>query len=295
MKPARWLKGPLNYIGGKFKLLPQLLPEFPQDVALFVDLFAGGCNVGINAVAQRVRCLDVNSKVIDLYQALQQRPPDTVLAQIDARIAEFGLSKTNQAGYLQFRAAYNAAPDPIDLYTLAAFSFNYQLRFNAALQYNNPFGRDRSQFSAPMRANLVRFIRHVQSTNITFEVAPFTALDLNQLTTGDFVYCDPPYLISTGNYNDGARGFGDWGPQQDAQLLALLDALNRRGIRFALSNVFEHKGRRNELLWQWSDHYRVVEIRSDYANSSYHGKQRTAVTREVLVCNYPARRRTSRP
>lgn len=35
-------KSPFNYIGGKYKLLPQLLPLFPKDAETFVDLFAGG-------------------------------------------------------------------------------------------------------------------------------------------------------------------------------------------------------------------------------------------------------------
>ena len=43
------IQSPLNYTGGKFRLLPQLLPLFPKDAGTFVDLFCGGCNVGINS------------------------------------------------------------------------------------------------------------------------------------------------------------------------------------------------------------------------------------------------------
>lgn len=286
MTTRRYLKSPLNYVGGKYKLLPQLLPAFPQRIGTFVDLFAGGCNVGINVAAARVRCCDINSKVIELYRALQTRPLAAVLDQMDARIAQFGLSKTNEQGYLRFRAAYNADPDPVDLYTLAAFGFNYQLRFNAALQFNNPFGRDRSQFSEPMRRHLVAFVQHIQQAEMAFEVADFSALDVERLGPDDFVYCDPPYLITTGNYNDGTRGFGDWGPVQDARLFELLDRLDRRGVRFALSNVLQHKGLTNEPLLRWAGQYRTIAIASDYSNASYHGKERQAVSREVLVCNY---------
>ncbi|MCR4559278.1 MAG: DNA adenine methylase, partial [Bacteroidales bacterium] len=44
----KFVQSPLNYIGGKYKLLPQILPYFPQKINTFVDLFCGGCNVGIN-------------------------------------------------------------------------------------------------------------------------------------------------------------------------------------------------------------------------------------------------------
>lgn len=36
------VKSPLNYVGGKFKLLPQILPYFPNDIDTFYDVFAGG-------------------------------------------------------------------------------------------------------------------------------------------------------------------------------------------------------------------------------------------------------------
>lgn len=43
-----YVKSPLNYTGGKYKLLPQLLELFPKQVNTFVDLFAGGGNVSVS-------------------------------------------------------------------------------------------------------------------------------------------------------------------------------------------------------------------------------------------------------
>jgi len=48
------IKSPLNYIGGKAKILDQILPLFPNDINNFIDLFAGGCNVGININANKI-------------------------------------------------------------------------------------------------------------------------------------------------------------------------------------------------------------------------------------------------
>ena len=48
------IKSPLNYTGGKFKLLPQILPMFPKNVDNFYDLFCGGANVGANVIAKKV-------------------------------------------------------------------------------------------------------------------------------------------------------------------------------------------------------------------------------------------------
>ena len=102
------------------------------------------------------------------------------------------------------------------------------------------------------------------------------------------VYCDPPYLITTGAYNDGKRGFGDWKQEDDDALLKLLDKLNKRGIKikFALSNVFYHKGETNEKLIEWSKKYTVIYLDKTYSNCSYHFKERDAKTVEVLITNY---------
>jgi len=168
VKRAKYLKSPLNYIGGKHKLLPQILPLFPKQIGTFVDLFAGGCNVSINVKADRIICNDLNTKIIDMYRAFQQTDTEEIIREIENRIEQFGLSKDNEKGFADFRDYYNANPNPIDLYTLTCYSFNYQFRFNNNLEYNNPFGRNRSQFSVNMRNNLLAFLEHIKSVNISF-------------------------------------------------------------------------------------------------------------------------------
>ena len=112
------------------------------------------------------------------------------------------------------------------------------------------------------------------------------SIDLSSLGENDLVYCDPPYLISTGSYNDGKRGFKDWTPVEEQQLLDLLDTLNERGVEFALSNVLYHKGLSNDLLIEWSNKYKVYYIDKSYANCSYQFKDRDAKTVEVVITNY---------
>ena len=41
---SEYIKSPLNYTGGKYKLLPQILPLFPNEIDTFIDLFGGGYN-----------------------------------------------------------------------------------------------------------------------------------------------------------------------------------------------------------------------------------------------------------
>lgn len=280
----KYIKSPLNYVGGKYKLLPQLMKYFPTNINTFVDLFSGGFNVGINVKSNRTICNDINDFIIDLYKELYKDSVEDVLAKINANIKEYGLSKENEGAYKKFRIHYNETKDPIDLYTLTCYSFNYQFRFNNNREYNNPFGRNRSQFSENMKNNLILFSNRLKKMNIEFSSKEFDKVSIDDLGQNDFIYCDPPYLITTGSYNDGNRGFKDWKENEELKLYEFLDKANKKNIKFALSNVIEHKGKENVLLKDWSKKYKVIYLDNDYSNSSYNTKK--GKSKEVLIINY---------
>ncbi len=284
-----FIKSPLNYIGGKYKILPQIFDLFPKDVDCFVDLFAGGANVGINSKANKIVLNDNLVHLVDMYETLAELPKEAVLDHIDGTIAKFNLSLTNTEGYNQFRQHYNYLRNPLDLLILTFFSFNHQIRFNNGHLFNTPFGKNRSRYNASIKRNLVRFLNALHSKNIEFQKNEFDKFDFSTLTSKDFVYCDPPYLITVGSYNDGKRGFTGWGEHQEEQLLKILDEVNSRNIRFALSNVLTHKGACNRLLIEWANKkkFNVHEIKNNFINSNYHTSvHRKNDTREVLITNY---------
>ena len=280
----KYIKSPLNYIGGKYKLLEYIIPMFPDKIDTFVDLFAGGFNVGINVEANKVICNDYNNFIIDLFNEFNKNKKEDIISHIEGRIEEFKLSKENEEGFKKFREYYNNTKLPLDLYTLVCYSFNYQFRFNRNFEYNNPFGRNRSQFSSILKENLIKFLECMHSKDIIFTCNDFIDVSLEGLNKNSFIYCDPPYLITTGSYNDGNRGFKNWTETEEKMLLEYLDRVNQRGIKFALSNVFEHKGKSNEILKTWSKKYNVKYLNYDYSNSSYNTKK--GKSEEVLITNY---------
>jgi DNA adenine methylase len=178
----------------------------------------------------------------------------------------------------------------LDLLVLISYSFNHQIRFNNNQQFNNPFGKERSCFNASIENNLKSFITKLQMTNIELYSKNFNEVDLSQLSDEDFVYCDPPYLITTGTYNDGKRGFTGWSEKEECLLLNKLDVLNDKGVKFALSNVLKHKGKTNDLITNWitqNSGYVINHINMHYSNSSYQIKNRDkSATDEVLITNY---------
>ena len=282
------IKSPLNYIGGKTKLLKQILPLFPKEIDTFVDLFAGGCNVGINVQAQKVIFNDNLNFLIDMYEYFITTNIDEIILDVEKKIKTHKLSKTNVDGYNNLRNEYNTKRKPIDLFILICYSFNHQIRFNNKHEFNVPLGKERSSFKENIKTNLIMFKRKLNYVDASFTKYDFNDFDFKNLNSKDFVYCDPPYLITTGSYNDGKRGFKGWTPKEELELLSRLDLLNKRGIKFGLSNVIDHKGLVNEYLVNWIDNNKsslmVNYLNFNYKNSNYQTSNKKST--EVLITNY---------
>lgn len=278
-----YVKSPLNYTGGKYKLLPQLLELFPKQVNTFVDLFAGGGNVSVNVKAEKVVFNDLMWQVPEMLQEFKKIGVEESLRKIDEYISSYDLSKENKEGYLALRELYNKGKsDPLMLYTLICYSFNNQIRFNNKGAYNMPFGKDRSSFNPTLREKFITFVQRLQSMEIQFSSKDFRELDLDTLGENDFVYCDPPYLITVASYNEN----GGWGEQAERDLLAKLDTLDKAGVKFGLSNVFESKGKENIILKEWAKGYKVHYLDHTYSNCSYHKKDKQSKDIEVFITNY---------
>lgn len=274
-----YIKSPMNYIGGKYKLLPDLFKIFPDNIDTFVDLFAGGFNVGVNVTANTIICNDQIKYLPDLYRCFKDLDYELLISEIQNRINEFNLSKENRDGYLTLRDIFNTSHEIIDFFVLVCYSFNNQIRFNSKGEFNMPFGKDRSSFNKSIETNLSKFCDALKTKNIIFSNNNFINVDIKD---NSFVYCDPPYLITTAPYNDG-KG---WGKNEDLQLFSFLDNLNVRGIKFAMSNVLYHRGLSNDGLIEWSKKYNIHFLDKSYANCNYHVKDKQSKTIEVVITNY---------
>ena len=302
------IQSPLNYTGGKYKLLPQILPHFPQDIDCFVDLFCGGGNVGINAKCNKVIFNDNNSLLRFMFGTFQNMDKQATFEVIDRIIEQYGLSNTDKYGYeyygcnssdglakynnqayLKLRDDFNHTTSIdynyyITLYVLIVYAFNNQIRFNRKGEFNLPPGK--RDFNSKMREKLSSFIDRLKSGDYKFESCDFRELANDDWNDKTFVYADPPYLITCATYNEQ----DGWNETLEKELLQYLDKLHERGIRFALSNVLFSKGKTNTILMDWVNanigRYRVIYLDYTYSNSNYQTKDRTSKTDEVLIVNY---------
>lgn len=277
------LKSPMNYTGGKYKLLPQILPLFPKNINVFVDMFCGGFDVGINVNANKIVGNDICKEVIEVYLGIQREGVINGLRLVKNEIDKYGLSKTNEEGFKSIRNHYNNGnKDWYIFYAMLTHSFNYGIRFNKQGDYNMPFGRNRSSFNPKLEKQFVEFATVISKKNIIFTSKNFETFGIDSLTEKDFVYLDPPYLISCATYNE----IGGWTEVEENKLLAMCDKLNSNGVKFALSNVLEHKGLENNILKEWAKKYNIHYLNYNYNNCNYHSTNKNYKTIEVLITNY---------
>lgn len=300
------VKSPLNYTGGKYKILNQIIPIFPNNLDLFIDMFSGGANVGINVNAKKIICVDKQKEIIRIMDLFKKYEDGYIIDKLEKIIDKYelsnsllngyetydctsdkGLGSYNKEKYMNLRSDYNNIKnDSIEkdflFLTLVIYGFNNQIRFNSDGEFNMPVGK--RDFNNSLRKNLKNFITKLKTKDIDFINSDFREFVI-ETYDNTLVYCDPPYFLGTASYNEN----GGWTEKDELDLLNYLAVLDSHGVKFALSNVIEHKGDKNLILDAWikEHNYKIHLIDCDYNNSNYHKQEgNIKKTIEVLVTNY---------
>lgn len=303
-KKSRAIRSPLFYVGDKYKLMPQLEELFPKTINNFYDVFCGGGSASMNVKASQIIMNDVDKKIIELhkYLQLQSQNIDNFIESMYELIRKYGLSlselgkndeiemlkkdfnktyfaKFNKAGYLKLRDDYNKNQSNTELlYLLLVYGFNHMIRFNKQGRFNLPVGNVdwNKNVSTALRnyANWFNSNKVLISEGLDFEEF-VNSLDLE---SGDFLYFDPPYLITSSDYNK------LWGVEEEYRLYNLLDRLSKEGIFWGVSNMLNHKGKTNEILLTWGKKYNKYYIESNYISRFDNTIKKKS--KEVYITNY---------
>ena len=301
----QFYRSPLFYMGDKYKLLPEIKEHFPKNINRFVEPFTGGGSVYLNVQAKKYLLNDIDKEIVALHKFLieSSKDPDQFFKRLTRMVKTYGLSRSfiedvvpqklkkefvktyyarfNKPGYLKLRENFNKnKKDYLKLYILLIYGFNRILRFNGEGKFNLPVGN--VDFNQNTVKALKNYFEVVQSKKVNFQTKDFVQfLDQIKFAKDDFVYLDPPYLITFGEYNK------FWDEEREEELLEYLDRLTKKKVNWALSNVTDYtkRGERleNKILKKWMKKYDVKKIKSNYI--SFHNNKQKAI-KEVLITNY---------
>jgi len=281
---------PFNYAGCKLELLPQLHQYFPKEINTFVDVFAGSGATFVNTPAKQYIVNDKIAPLIYFMEVLYRNLNGDFKGDIVWLIEQIKESRmlTKQSpnfkqAYQEYRSFFNSILPTnfakevkgIAFYLLLCCCHNNLIRFNKSMEFNQTFG-DRT-FNDSSKKKLIAFQEGLANKQIKFYTEDFAALlNMVEFEDGDFVYCDPPYIITEAGYNT------LWSLDKEKQLYAMLDSLNSNNIKWGLSNVSIHKTETNTILSEWMQQYNVIILDKNYLKVA---KKKINDTVEVYVHN----------
>jgi len=295
-------RSPLFYVGDKYKIMKQIKNLFPKEINNFYEPFVGGGTVFLNIKAKKYYLNDIDKNLINIHKFLVKNSnnPSKFFRSVEEIIYKYKLSRSykediipdslkkkwkktyfarfNKEGYEKLREHINKNKknDPLILYVLLIYGFNRMLRFNSEGKFNLPVGN--VDFNKNVVSALNNYFDFIQDKKIKFTSKDFRKFfNKDNYSNNDLVYLDPPYLITASEYNK------FWDKESESDLLDLIDELNKKSVRFALSNITHYNGSKNDLLIGWMKKYKVNKIESNYI--SYHNNKKKKI-KEVLITNY---------
>jgi len=299
---SKLYRSPLFYVGDKYKLINEIKQYFPANISNFIEPFAGGGSVFMNVIAEKYFLNDIDKNVVSLHTFLieQSKNPKLFFQNIENKVNEYGFSfscksngipqdlkdnykktyfaKFNKDGFERLRTDYNQSQerDVLTLYLLLIYGFNRMLRFNSQGNFNLPVGN--VDFNSNVVLALNHYFKLVSEKKIQwFNLDYKDFINTLEIAENDFIYFDPPYLITFSEYNK------LWNDDIEKEFVEFLTDLHSTGVKFAVSNVISYKDKENNIFKDWAKSYFTIPIKSNYI--SYHDNS-IKNFQEVLVTNY---------
>lgn len=270
----------VKWVGGKRQLLPEIKKYSPKKFNTYFEPFVGGGAVLFELQPKQAIVNDINKELINLYSVIQNNVEELIYKLSDTNT----YSNTSEC-YYKIREL-DREPQKYNKLTgidraarilyLNKTCYNGLYRVNSMGEFNSPFG----SYKNPNIVNditLKAVNKYFNESNIKFLNCDFEKT-VKTAKKDDFVYFDPPYapISKTSNftgYNE--NGFGE---NEQIRLKELCDTLNKKGVKFLLSNSD------CEFIRELYKDYNIVTIKAKRAINS-NGNNRGAVS-EVLIRNY---------
>ena len=293
----RIVRSPLFYVGDKRKLMPQIKLHFPSHIDRLIEPFVGGGSVFMNVDADGFLLNDLNHIVIQIHSMLSSYcdRKDDFFREVFSLIQKYGLTSSflgipqergkscdckdvNREAYNRMKTDFNSGgkKDIMLLYLLIIYGFNHMIRFNKKGDFNLPVGN--LDFNENVYNALNDYFVQTETKQPQWHSQDYSAfLAEIEFRKDDLVYLDPPYLISSSEYNK------MWNEECERNLIREMDRLDAMGVRFAVSNAITYRGKKNDIFGKWAKKYNIHPISSNYI--SYWDNTRKE-SGEVLVTNY---------
>lgn len=268
----------LKWVGGKRQLMPAIVKVLPKNIKSlqYIEPFIGGGAVLFHLQPQNAIINDLNSELINVYQVIKNNLDELIIdlkihkneadyfykiREIDRNESFSNLSSVHRASRIIF---------------LNKTCFNGLYRVNSAGEFNAPFGRYKNP-NIVNEPTLKAVNKYLNNNNIIIKNGDYSEV-LKLADTNSFVYLDPPYHPISASSNFTGYVQGGWNQKDQIKLKEACDELNRKEIKFLLSNSAA------PFIHNLYKDYNIIPVKANRAINS-NGANRGEVD-ELLICNY---------
>lgn len=270
---------PLKIQGIKSKLVLHIKNLMEWDnKGIYFEPFMGSGVVGFNIEPKRAIFSDTNPHIINFYNTIKSGKINKYSIREYLQNESEKLQKYGQEYYLEVRQRFNANKNSFDFLFLNRSCFNGLMRFNLKGDFNVPYCKKDSRFTASYItkiANQISWVsQRIQNNEWNFECCDF-ATNLKGANEADFIYCDPPYIDRHCDY------FNKWSKEDERKLY---DILRFTKAKFILSTWHSNQYRKNAYITElWNNfHSSIVEHFYHLGASESNRKS----IKETLIQNY---------
>lgn len=228
--PTPRLPHPIPYQGSKRSLAPLIGSYVPADINTWYEPFAGSAAMALWAARhrrpRRIVLGDSLAPMMQLWAAILADPRGTAARYTEVWVGQ----KPGDATYFnQVRERFNRQRDPVDLLYLTCRCVKNAVRFSAKGDFTQSADKRRPGMHPSKMRIAVEEASELLRGRTETRAGDWleTLADAGQ---GDFAYMDPPYLGTSAGRD---KRYAEWMSRE--RLIAGLQSLNDRGIRFALS------------------------------------------------------------
>lgn len=268
----------LKWVGGKRQIMTSIVDLLPKDIAnyTYVEPFIGGGAVFFHLQPKTAIINDFNYELINVYRVIKENLEELIL---DLK------RHKNEADYFYKLRSLDRSPIFIELSPIERASrviflnktcYNGLYRVNNAGEFNAPFGR----YVNPNIVNepTLKAVSKYLNTNYVDILSGDYSDVLKNLNKKAFVYLDPPYHPLSEGSNFTGYIQGGWNLSDQEKLKIECDNLNKRGIKFLLSNSA------SDIIIELYKDYKIEFVKANRSINSV-GFNRGEVD-EVLIRNY---------
>lgn len=210
----------IKWSGSKRLLAEEIISYFPKEINTYYEPFLGGGSILLTLKPHKAVCIDINESLIDFWNKLKNQP-EFLAAYYEKTWNDL------QNDYLTFnriRDKYNESFQGEDLLFLSRTCVNGLIRYNQSGEFNNSLHYSRKGIN-PKTLSKNLLDTSIYLKDYTFKYGDYYQI-LETVSSGDFVYMDPPYYNTKSMY---------YGKIDYERFWNFMRELNKKGVKYAFS------------------------------------------------------------